>query len=176
MPTTVMGNLASHEALALRWAEVINDPTLRDLPYKIELNNFGKIEMSPANNRHARLQGEIAYELRRQLTGGGVLTESPIATELGVSVPDVAWASNEFLDKHGETTPFGEAPDICVEIRSPSNSKEEITLKTRAYLSAGAREVWIVSEDAELSVFDASGQRAASSYVVTLNLPPRAKR
>lgn len=56
-----MGNLSSHEALALRWPEISNDPTLRDLPYKIELNSFGKIEMSPGNNRHARLQGEIAY-------------------------------------------------------------------------------------------------------------------
>ncbi len=171
-----MGNLASHEALALRWAEVINDPTLRDLPYKIELNNFGKIEMSPANNRHARLQGEIAHELRRQLTEGGVLTECPIATELGVSVPDVAWASNEFFNQHGETTPFTQAPEICVEIRSPSNSKEEISLKTRAYLAAGAREVWIVSEDGDLSVFDSSGPRAASTYRVTLKLPPRIKR
>ena len=137
-----MGNLASHEALALRWAEIINDPTLRDLPYKIELNNFGKLEMSPASNRHARLQGRIALELARQLKDGDILTESPIATELGVNVPDVVWASNEFLNKHGDTTPFPQAPEICVEIRSPSNLKDEMTLKTRAYLGAGAHEMW----------------------------------
>lgn len=171
-----MGNLTPHEALALRWAELINDPTLRDLPYKIELNNFGKIEMSPASNRHGRLQARIALELARQLPNGDILTESPIATELGVSVPDVVWASNDFLDRHGDTTPFPEAPEICVEIRSPSNLKDEMTLKTQAYLNAGAREVWIVSQDGELSVFDASGQRSASAYDVTLNLPPRIKR
>lgn len=171
-----MGNLTSHEALALRWAELINDPTLRDLPYKIELNNFGKIEMSPANTRHGRLQARIAIDLSRQLSGGDVLTECPIATELGVSVPDVVWASNEFLNKHGETTPFSQAPEICVEIRSPSNLKDEMALKTRAYLGAGAREVWIVSQDGDLSVFDLSGQRSASAYDVTLKLPPRIKR
>lgn len=171
-----MGNLTSHEALALRWAELINDPTLRDLPYKIELNNFGKIEMSPASNRHGRLRGRVALELARQLTDGDILTESPIATELGVSVPDVVWASNQFLNKHGEATPFPQAPEICVEIRSPSNSKEEMILKTRAYLAAGAREVWIVSEDGELSVFDASGPCSASSYPAKLALPPRIKR
>lgn len=171
-----MGNLASDEALALRWAEVINDPTLHDLPYKIELNNFGKIEMSPASNRHGRLQGRVALELARQLTDGDILTESPIATELGVSVPDVVWASNEFLNRHGDTTPFPQAPEICVEIRSPSNLKDEMTLKTRAYLAAGAREVWIISEDGELSVFDAGGPRAGSAYNVTLKLPPRNKR
>ena len=171
-----MGNLTSHEALALRWAEICNDPTLRDLPYKVELNNFGKIEMSPTSTRHARLQGRIGYELAQQLRDGDVLTACPIATELGVSVPDVCWASNEFLSEHGETTPLPQAPEICVEVRSPSNSKDEMRLKTAACLAAGAREVWIVSEDGELSVFDESGQRAASSYAVTLNLPPRAKR
>jgi hypothetical protein len=60
-----MGNLASSEALALRWDEVCRDATLRNLPYKIELNAWGKIEMSPANNRHAVLQGAMAVEQRR---------------------------------------------------------------------------------------------------------------
>jgi hypothetical protein len=58
-----MGNVSTPEALSLRWAEVMNDRSLRDLPYKIELNIYGKIEMSPANNRHARLQGYTAGEL-----------------------------------------------------------------------------------------------------------------
>ena len=44
-----------------------------DLPYKIELNAWGKIEMSPASNRHGRLQGELAFQLRRQLAGGVVI-------------------------------------------------------------------------------------------------------
>ena len=69
-----MGNLTTSEALSLRWAEVERDPALRDLPYKIELNRHGKIEMSPANNRHARLQGYIAGEFARQLGHGEVLT------------------------------------------------------------------------------------------------------
>jgi len=44
-----MGNLATPETLALRWAEVMRDPSLQNLPYKIELNARGKIEMSPAS-------------------------------------------------------------------------------------------------------------------------------
>jgi Uma2 family endonuclease len=171
-----MGNLTSREALALRWAEVCNDPALRDLPYKIELNAFGKIEMSPANNRHALLQGHIAGAFSKQLRNGGVLTECPISTDIGVRVPDVAWASAAFLAKHGETTPYPEAPEICVEIRSPSNSDEEIEMKTRAYLAAGAVEVWIVTEDGDLAVFDRNGMRAATSFGVTLNLPARSFR
>ena len=51
-----MGNLATPEALVLRWDEVLKDPSLQDLPYKIELNAWGNVEMSPASNRHGRLQ------------------------------------------------------------------------------------------------------------------------
>ena len=35
-----MGNVAARESLALRWAEVCADPTLADLPYKVELNAY----------------------------------------------------------------------------------------------------------------------------------------
>lgn len=169
-----MGTLTSQEALALRWAEVVNDPALRDLPYKIELNAYGKIEMSPANNRHARLQGFIAGELARQLAGGGVLTECPISTSIGVRVPDVAWASDAFLARHGDTTPFPQAPEICVEIASPSNSDEELAGKAKAYLGAGALEVWLVNEEGKIQIFAAGGAQERSAYAVALRLPPRA--
>ena len=166
-----MGNVGTPEALSLRWAEVMNDRALHDLPYKIELNIYGKIEMSPANNRHARLQGYIAGEFARQLSGGGVLTECPILTRIGVKVPDVAWASSDFLAKHGDTTPFPEAPDICVEIVSPSNSDDEIRDKTQAYLAAGAREVWVVYEDGSARFYDVAGERPSSSHPVVLSPP-----
>ena len=166
-----MGNVSTPEALSLRWAEVMNDRALRDLPYKIELNIYGKIEMSPANNRHARLQGYIAGEFARQLGSGGVLTECPILTRIGVKVPDVAWASSAFFAKHGDTTPFPEAPEICVEIVSPSNSDEEIRDKTQAYIAAGAREVWIVYEDGSVRFYEANGERSSSSYPVVLSPP-----
>lgn len=171
-----MGTLTSTEALALRWAEICNDASLRDLPYKIELNAFGNIEMSPASSRHARLQGQIAHELARQLPKGGVFTELAVATEIGVRVPDVAWASDELILKHGDTTPFPTAPEICVEVRSPSSDPDEMAMKTRAYLAAGAVEVWVVSEDGVVTLFDATGKLERSRYAVTLALPPRDPR
>ena len=36
------------------------------------------------------------------------------------------------------------APELCIEVVSPSNSRKEMSEKTRAYLAAGAHEVWIV--------------------------------
>ena len=166
-----MGNVPSSEALAVRWAEVLADRTLRDLPYKIELNAWGKIEMSPASNRHGLLQARLASELTKQLRNGEVITECSVLTQIGVRVPDVAWASTRFLDLHGEVTPFPSAPEICVEIVSPSNAGEEIEAKTAAYLAAGAQEVWIVSEDGAVAYFDIKGKRKDSRYGVTLSLP-----
>jgi Uma2 family endonuclease len=171
-----MGNLSTPEALSLRWADVSNDPALRDLPYKIELNIYGKIEMSPANNRHARLQGYTAKEFGRQLDGGSVLTECPILTDIGVKVPDVAWATAAFLDKFGDTTPFPRSPEICVEIVSPSNSDEEMQEKTRAYLAAGALEVWLMSEEGSIRYYDSAGERAASSFPIELSPPAPAPK
>ena len=170
-----MGNIATAEFLIARWDELCRDPSLADLPYKIELNAWGKIEMSPANNRHGRLQGELAFELRRQLAKGCVITECSLFTTIGIRVPDVIWASAEFMAAYGEITPYMRAPEICVEIASPSNPPGEIEEKTRAYLEAGAREVWIVAQEGTLRYFTATGEQAATCFPVTISLPPPIK-
>ncbi len=166
-----MGLHAAYEALVLRWAELSNDKSLHDLPFKIELNAFGTIEMSPASTRHARFQGTLAGELMRQLPEGTVLTECAIATlDDGIRVPDVAWGSPEFTRRHGDATPLPEAPEICIEVRSPSNTDAEMAMKIRVYLAAGAREVWIVAVTGEIQVHDAQGPRSASQYGVSIRL------
>src|SRR5690349_8255052 len=170
-----MGNLATPETLVLRWAEVMRDPALQDLPYKIELNARGKIEMSPASNVHGRFQARLTIELGTQLSGGEPITECSILTEIGVRVPDVAWASAEFLRQHGTSTPFPVAPEICVEITSPSNSDDEIQEKIQAYLNAGAQEVWIVAEDGSIDYHDRDGEKSGSSFNIKLVLPDLSK-
>jgi len=170
-----MGNLATPEALIARWDELCRDPSLQDLPYKIEINAWGKIEMSPAGNRHGRLQADIAYELKRQLPNGVAMSECSILTRIGIRVADAAWASAGFMQAFGEITPYQRTPEICVEIISPSNSKAEIEEKTGAYLAAGAREVWIVSEDGTVCYFDQSGELRKSAFSTTITLPPPMK-
>ena len=166
-----MGNVPTPETLAVRWAQIVQDRALHDLPYKIELNAWGKIEMSPASNRHALLQARLASELARQLPGGEVFTECSVLTQIGVRVPDVAWASSQFLDLHGEVTPFPLAPELCIEVVSPSNSEDEIEAKIAAYLAAGAHEVWTVLEEGTLRHFDSSGERKGSRFAVKVTLP-----
>ena len=167
-----MGNITAPEALSRRWAEILADPVLRDLPYKIELNAWGKIEMSPASNKHGYFQAWVATELRRLFPDGEVITEASVLTEIGVRVPDVIWASRAFIGALGLETPFPRAPEICVEVVSPSNSEAEISEKIRAYLAAGAEEVWTVPEEGVIRFFGKDGERRYSSFGVTPTLPP----
>ena len=152
-----MGNLATPETLVES--------------YRIELKAWGKLEMSPAGNRRSRLQAVLALELGRQLQGM-VLTKCSILTRIGVRIPDVAWASPEFMKAFGEITPYTRAPEICVEILSRSDVEAEIIEKTGAYLAAGADEVWLVSEDGTLRYVALSGELPKSRFPVTLSLPP----
>ena len=161
-----MGHASATEFLQARWGEILRDPTLVDLAFKVELDRAGLVQLSPTSTRHGILQARIIRELGDALPRGTVISECPILTEIGVRVPDVAWASSEFMAREGEPALFTRAPEICVEIRSPSNTPREFDDKVRAYLAAGAVEVWIVEESGERKMFGAEGQVGASSFGV----------
>lgn len=131
----------------MKWAEIIEDKSLRDLPYKIETNQYGQIVMSPAANRHGIYQGRIIRILGAMVTDGDVLAECAVETTSGVKVNDVAWGSSRFLDGQGEKIAYDAAPELCVEVLSPSNSKGEIDEKSALYFQYGALEVWICDND-----------------------------
>jgi len=166
-----MGNIANRDLLIARWTELVADPTLHDVAHKIELNAQGAIEMSPANNWHAVAQGHLSWALKDALPHGFVLTECSVLTGIGVRVPDVAWASPEFFAEQGTSTPFARAPEICVAIASPSNTRQEIEAKVQAFLAAGAHEVWVLATDGALACFGPEGLRPASAFGVTVSLP-----
>ncbi len=149
----------------LRWEDVLRDKSLQNLPYKIELDARGRIVMTPASNQHARYQGEIAARLTQALPGGRVLTECSIETLDGVKVADVAWASNAFLKKHHYETPYTAAPEICVEVVSPSNRRDEMEEKIALYLAKGAREVWLCNERGKVTFANHEGKLKKSKLV-----------
>ena len=146
----------------MRWSDVLNDPSLRNLPYKIELDEHGRILMSPASNRHGIQQAKLVRLLAQMPLDGEIATECSIATHLGVRVADVVWMSSGFQVKYGEQTPYPQAPELCVEILSPSNSEREMEEKIRLYLGYGAIEVWIVNAEGTISLFGAEGKREQS--------------
>lgn len=155
----------------MQWSEVVDNPYFKNLPFKIELNRYGKVEMTPASNKHGRLQFHIGTLLKRKLNKGEVLTECSIQTTEGVKVADAAWCSRTFIKQYGYETPYSHAPEICVEIVSPSNSKEEMTNKAHLYLQAGAEEVWIVWENGVVDYYDKTGKLELSGYGVNVKLP-----
>lgn len=154
----------------MQWSEVIDNPYFKNLPFKIELNRYGKIEMTPASNKHGRIQSYISALLERKLKKGVALTECSLQTTDGVKVADVAWCSNKFIKQYGYETPYSHAPEICIEIVSPSNSKEEMTNKAQLYLQAGAEEVWVIWENGIIDYYDKTGKLELSSYGVNIKL------
>lgn len=151
--------------LTLKWNEVIENPFFRDVPFKVELNKFGQILMSPASNKHGMLQFKVGKNIAAKKKNGEIILECSILTSEGVKVADVAWASDDFLAEFGEQTPYPKAPEICVEVKSPANSKAEMEEKIRLYLEKGALEVWIVSLSGKVTFFTHTGQIEASKFV-----------
>lgn len=156
----------------MQWTDVINAPYLKDLPFKIELNKLGQILMSPASNQQGRLQYDMGKRIENALNnhphlgGGNIIMECSIDTPDGVKVADVAWASRAFMEKYGTPTPFPKAPEICVEILSPSNTTSEMQDKVQLYLAKGALEVWLVANDSTVSYFSYEGELAHSAFTV----------
>ena len=96
----------------MEWNQVLEHPSLQNIPFKIELNEWGKIVMTPASNLHGNLQVKIAMKLMLLLKEGEVSAEVSIQTSKNVKVADVAWASADFISQHGFETPYSMAPEI----------------------------------------------------------------
>jgi len=142
----------------MNWSAVLTNPFLQNLPFKIEQNKWGKILMSPASNRHGRLQYRIGRRIDKAKGGGEIIMECSVQTADGVKVADAAWASEAFIRQYGYDTPYPKAPEICVEVMSPSNTRGEIEEKVQLYLASGAQEVWVVFEDERIEYYSSQGR------------------
>jgi Uma2 family endonuclease len=158
----------SREELAVRYRELCEDPRYNNVPGKIELDVWGRMVMSPPpSNYHGAMQFTLGARLAS--LGGRCLVEASVVTGAGLFVADVAWASADFMRAHGFQTPFTQAPEICVEVVSPSNSKPELAEKRRAYLATGAEEVWLVfTKSKRVEIHNKQGLIPTSRYPVDL--------
>jgi len=143
-----------------RWAEVLADPALAELPFRIETNSHGQLLMTPpASGEHSYRQSAIILLLSR-LLGGHPLPECPISTVDGVKAADVGWYSDaRFALVRGQDA-FEQAPEVCVEVLSPSNTDFEMRQKKSLYFEAGAEEVWLCREDGRLEFYGSSQPNA----------------
>ncbi len=133
--------LTRAELLYQRWEEVLCDPRLCDLPYKVETNRYGQLVMTPHKPLHSGYQGMIVELLRAHLATGVIAPELAIATEDGVKVADVAWMSAGLWSQIKTESAATRAPEICVEVLSDRNTLPEIERKAPLYRAWRARGV-----------------------------------
>ena len=150
MPTTTT-RAKEHQK---RWQEIVSDPALEDLPYKVETNHRSQIVLSPPKAARSDQQGDLIALLSDHVSGGKSRPEFPIATSGGTKVPDVVWVTTDRRQQMRETgDPPTLAPEICAEVMSESNDWAEMHEKRALYREAGAEEVWIVTEEGEVRFF-----------------------
>ena len=161
----VMPEISNQEVFNLkRWEELCADSTLADLDFRIETDRNGNTIMTPPPGfDHGDFQFSIGTILRQQLQSGKVVTECPISTSEGVKAADVAWISSERIARSKKNNILTIAPEICVEVISPSNSKREIEEKKHLYFEAGANEVWICDLEGQVFFFLEDGAEASST-------------
>ena len=148
----------------MTWAEICEDKFLNSLEWRIESDRWGNVVMSPpARSRHGEYQLEIGALLRDMLPGGRVLAECPLQTSEGVKAIDVAWASHERRKSKPHDPLFLIAPEICVEIESPSNSYAEFMERRRLCFEQGAVEFWICDLLGGMTFFDRTGEIPTST-------------
>ena len=136
------------------WEGVLADSYLSSLPGKIETNAFGQVLMSPPPHpEHGQEQFKIGLKIHQALSEGEIITECPLSTSDGVKGIDVAWMSLDRLKARGDKPVYTTAPEICVEVISPCNSRQEMAQKKSLYFEAGALEVWFCSPDGKMSFY-----------------------
>ncbi len=110
----------------------------------------GRLYVTPAPSvRHHRVSERLQSALRRllQAPGHGEVLYAPLLVEFpgaGDRVqPDILFVSNRRRRIVGESQVTG-APDLVVEILSPSTAHRDRGVKLDLYARGGVREYWIV--------------------------------
>lgn len=114
----------------------------------------GELLMTPAPNvRHQRISRRLNHRLTTFVETGGygeVLyapTDVILSTE-NVVQPDLLFVSKERLTILDPDGAVNGAPDLVVEILSPSTASRDRIAKYRLYSKYGVREYWVVDPEA----------------------------
>lgn len=101
---------------------------------------------------HNSMRDRIAERLR-EFVKAHRLGHVTVETEFRLAVstartPDVAFVTPETFKKIDiRRSPIDGAPDLAIEVLSPSNRDEDMAKKTRQYLVAGCHSVWIIDPE-----------------------------
>ena len=107
---------------------------------------------SPAT-RHQRIALKLAHAIQTHLDSHplGELFIAPfdvVLSDSDIVVPDLIYLSQEHRDRLNDKNLRG-APDLAIEILSPSTRSRDLKLKRDAYERTGVEEYWTVDPAAE---------------------------
>ena len=109
------------------------------------------MELAPANEQHGNVAFNITgsffvYSRQSGIGSGGVETGYRVRQDPDtVRGPDVSFNVRSREEGEYPIPRFVPgAPDIAVEVVSPSNTAAEIARKVAEYLAAGSKRVWVV--------------------------------
>jgi Uma2 family endonuclease len=114
---------------------------------------------------------ELALQLQDALPAGRCIFSAPIQTTDGVKVADIGWFTMERLKPIRRETVYPIAAEICVEVISDSNSREEMLGKMKLYFAAGASEVWLCGEEGEMEFFTSAIPQSVASSLLCPEFP-----
>ena len=117
---------------------------------RYELVRGGLVEMTPVGPRHGRIASRIDTLLRqfaeaREL--GETMVETGFCLECRpdtVRAPDVSFLSKERMPPEDHQGFVPGAPDLAVEVISPSERDVDVQVKVMDYLAHNTRLVWVV--------------------------------
>ncbi len=138
-----------------------------DLPFPWETNGRGQIIMTPVSYDHGNRVIRLDRYMARIAPDWEGVTELGIYTSDGVKAPDMILASPAYHARHKNIRGYvSEAPEICIEVMSPSNSWQEMYEKMPLYFEVGALEVWIVDTEGGISFFAAGNERLSKIRLI----------
>jgi Uma2 family endonuclease len=130
---------------------------------RTELDEGELITMPPAGEEHGFCGMTIGTLMNNYVrkNGLGRVYGSDTGFRLRattVRAPDVAFVRKERLAAIRQGVFANGAPDLAVEVFSPSDSVRQLMRKVKQYFAAGCHTVWIVYPDRkEINVLEASG-------------------
>ena len=108
---------------------------------------------------HAAIQSNLSFELKlRYRQTLRILSELSLATQPDGTTPDLAIYPLFALDYEHRTAKRTDAPLVCIEIQSPSQSLEQMVDKTLIYFDFGVKSCWVVLPSIQaIMVYDRPG-------------------
>ena len=120
-----------------------------DTEKEYEIVNGIPEEKEMAGARHGgvglRLAAEIWMYVKMNNLGGVYGADTTFRIGMNSRIPDIAFVAAERIPAEGEPeSGWAFAPDLAVEIVSPTDLYEKVNAKVREYFDAGVKQVWII--------------------------------